>query len=245
MSRYRHLLPIAGIFGVTVGLCAYYQADDFGEGRVAPERPDRHSGAPVAAVHSEPNNGRKVPSVRADPRSDPPAPTTAPGADYTQRAHAVSALANRSDVNEAAGEFDPSRVEVDISTVGTSFPVSPSILRRCSPASNEGEPCWRLQRFLKNFSEEPRDTEWAASAEQLLRTYLSETESNRYRLRALECRLTLCAMEVESADAFVSAEILEAPQLRGRLLPGIGDIALEPGLNGQDVTVTISSFSRQ
>jgi hypothetical protein len=113
------------------------------------------------------------------------------------------------------------------------FQVSDSIIRRCDAQAAEGSSCWRMFKFLEEFSREDRDPDWAGRAAQMLRTYLTDTLHNQYALRSVECRKTLCALEVVATDAFASAEILMDPQLSRLLRPDIGDIGHEVGPDGQ------------
>jgi hypothetical protein len=76
------------------------------------------------------------------------------------------------------------------------FPVSPSIAAQCgvNPIPNKKE-CDLVSQFLRMMSDERRDEGWASATEAKLRDH-AESISSDVEIRALECRQTLCALEV-------------------------------------------------
>lgn len=76
------------------------------------------------------------------------------------------------------------------------FPVSPSIEAQCAthPIPNREE-CDDVEDYLRKMMLQSRDETWASTTEAKLRDYATQI-SNDMQIRALECRETLCAMEV-------------------------------------------------
>ena len=55
-----------------------------------------------------------------------------------------------------------------------------------------------MTAFLERMATETRDTEWAPAMEARIERSTYEGERGQYRIRALECRSTRCALEVAS-----------------------------------------------
>lgn len=83
--------------------------------------------------------------------------------------------------------------------VGRPFPISRSIESHCRSAhvALYVERCTEVQALLAEFSQESRDARWASSVEANLRVHVSQKVAGG-AIRALECRFSLCAIEVAS-----------------------------------------------
>ena len=81
---------------------------------------------------------------------------------------------------------------IEEAVVGREFPISES-LRKASEEDLSTEDLERIARFTG----EPRDEAWAATAEALLQK-LVESRRADFKLRRVECRKSVCLMEVES-----------------------------------------------
>ena len=86
------------------------------------------------------------------------------------------------------------------------------------------------------MEKEPRDERWADRAEGDLRKYfLSE---GKYKIRALECRQTLCAVEVRSIHGpFLGLDYEHSEEYQ--LFEEGSQFAYEKSADGQHVTVTL------
>src|SRR5579871_4348760 len=77
------------------------------------------------------------------------------------------------------------------SVQGRAFPVSRSVKASCRVG------CEDLNEVLSQFAQQPRDPVWARSAETKLRNLVLK-ENGKYTIRAIECRTSLCVIEVAS-----------------------------------------------
>jgi hypothetical protein len=87
--------------------------------------------------------------------------------------------------------------DYDRSVIGQRFPISTSILNRCGRSF---EACHDSKVLIVELESEPRDVAWAQSLESKLRSKMLSSKSGANSIRALECRVSLCAFEVASAD---------------------------------------------
>jgi len=81
------------------------------------------------------------------------------------------------------------------SLVGLPFELSPSVRANCRLW--EGD-CKEMDAFLERMKAEPRNTEWAREMEARIEKAVTSGERGKFRIRALECRSTRCALEVAS-----------------------------------------------
>lgn len=79
--------------------------------------------------------------------------------------------------------------------IGRRFPMSASVEAGCRRL---GGLCDEDLQLLSKMAQEPRDAEWAKEMESNLRDHFVTAEPGEFSIRAIECRTTLCAAEVES-----------------------------------------------
>lgn len=84
----------------------------------------------------------------------------------------------------------------DLRVVGRLFPLSPSMETECRV--NDG--CAPALRLLRQLSQQPRDPVWAPKMETGLRDLVMSQPG--YSIRAIECRVSLCAAEVSGMGMF-------------------------------------------
>ena len=87
-------------------------------------------------------------------------------------------------------ETDPSSV------IGRPFPVSASVQETCKITG-----CADMVQDLSKFVQEPRDPSWSDGMEARLRNYI-EAQPGNYAIRDIECRTSVCAVEVTSNSQF-------------------------------------------
>jgi hypothetical protein len=88
----------------------------------------------------------------------------------------------------------------DVGAIGQPFPVSESVVEACKPVPPgvfRRSACDRVNDLRIEIANEPRDEIWAAAAERALRAY-AEEEPEKFTIRALECRRTICFIETAS-----------------------------------------------
>lgn len=79
--------------------------------------------------------------------------------------------------------------------IGRPFPLSDSL----SVACKHRRWCTNLAvPLLAEFAKEPRDQKWASQNEAALGAYVQARGPSEFKLRVVECRTTLCVMEVAS-----------------------------------------------
>lgn len=84
--------------------------------------------------------------------------------------------------------------------IGRPFPVSTSVKATCEFYSgSSGTDCGELYGLLSRMAQEPRDSAWSEAMEAKLRHYLMTVQPGKFSIRALECRTSACAVEVEAA----------------------------------------------
>lgn len=100
------------------------------------------------------------------------------------------------------------------------FRVSDSIVRACDEYQGEQISCDRHFAVLARLKDEKRDSAWASSMEKSI-TSIVAAESGFF-IRALECRASVCAMEIESTEYFdtnkfeiLSNRLVEVDSIRG------------------------------
>jgi hypothetical protein len=134
-----------------------------------------------------------------------------------------------------------STASVDKTVIGRSFQVSNSVDSRCK---HEPSLCADVLRNLAKLASEPRDNRWAAEMEKLIQTNITEQEQKQYSIRNIECRMSVCAVEV--ASIFGPYLIGRDDQLHTSLRPGLATLgAYETDASGARVTVTVETFTRR
>jgi hypothetical protein len=92
---------------------------------------------------------------------------------------------------------------------GDSFPVSASVRKTCDEISHLGPAsCAETDAELLRLQNEPLDPSWSSAMESLLSKLVAEDPGSQ--IRRIDCRTTVCALEVESARVFrVDDRLLE------------------------------------
>jgi hypothetical protein len=85
---------------------------------------------------------------------------------------------------------------IDLSMAGWPFRMSDSVVEDCRRFPNSG--CEARDEFLGVMAGEWRDPEWAARTEASLARVITRGGRRDYKIRALECRSSRCAIEVAS-----------------------------------------------
>lgn len=83
----------------------------------------------------------------------------------------------------------------DTSVVGLPFELSRSVQANCDRFRSD---CKELEEFLVRMAAEPRNPGWARDMEARIEKAVMSGERGKFRIRALECRSTRCAVEVSS-----------------------------------------------
>jgi hypothetical protein len=130
----------------------------------------------------------------------------------------------------------------DASAIGIPFPISASVGDLCKRESNM---CGDVPERLAKMAQEPRDQAWATETEGRLQDNILSQGSNKYSIRDIECRTSLCAVEVASAyGPYVGLGYED--QVKFGLLNGqltIGAFEKDPA--GARITVTVITFTRR
>lgn len=93
---------------------------------------------------------------------------------------------------------------IDKSVIGIAFPVSPSVDASCKRKNIDL--CERQHHALVEMAMEPRDEAWATRTEVLIQDEVQSQGSGTYSIRNIECRSSICAIEVQSpSGAYVGA----------------------------------------
>jgi hypothetical protein len=147
--------------------------------------------------------------------------------------------AERGDIGPTAVPAAP--MGIDTSVIGRAFQVSNSVESRCK---HEPNLCTDVLRNLGKLEQEPRDNVWAADMEKLIQANIAEQEQKKYLIRNIECRTSVCAVEV--ASIFGPYLIGRDDQLHSSLRPGIATLGVyETDASGARTTVTVETFTRR
>ena len=158
---------------------------------------------------------------------------------YQSSDHPNTLAAERGDIDATALPTAP--MGVDTTVMGRSFQISNSVESRCE---HEPNLCSDVLRNLAKLAQEPRDNIWAADMEKLIRANIEEQGQNKYLIRNIECRTTVCAVEL--ASIFGPYLIGRDDQLHSRLRPGIATLGVyEADASGARITVTVETFTRR
>jgi hypothetical protein len=126
------------------------------------------------------------------------------------------------------------------SVKGRQFALSASVQERCKKADTL---CDWMGEQLVQFAAQPRDPTWASATEQSIQDALV-ADGRVESIRALECRESLCAVEVTSLETGA----LEPPQQfyrDNRLLPGRFLFVSEVDGTGTPVHASVMTFVRR
>ena len=156
------------------------------------------------------------------------------------------------DVDGAVPKFGPLNAmslseamtsEVDTSVIGRRIIISPATTPKC--IEGEEGPACEEKRRIEQFTGEPRDTAWASGAESVLRS-MAEEKNSGFSIRTLECRLTTCIIEVESAQGILGADVALTPEewRAVKVKPFGVRTGDESGPLGRDVTLTLWIYQR-
>jgi hypothetical protein len=150
---------------------------------------------------------------------------------------AGQSLAN-SDTNEGKGTRQA--FGTDRSVIGTPFSVSAAVTDRCR---FDKIVCPLIYKKLAEFANEPRDNAWAAQEEANIQNHIESQGPDKYSIRNLECRTTICTVEVSS----ISDQYLGMPyyyMVKYSLSQDLGTGAYETDALGARVGVSLMTFTR-
>lgn len=120
---------------------------------------------------------------------------------------------------------------------GIPFPISQSVVRYCEQISELGSAdCSTHLSILAQLEKENRDSGWASAIESAITSIVKSDPA--FRIRALECRTSVCALEIESIH---NARRLPLRQLSDRLSEMDFIIGYES--NDRDEVIKVSSFT--
>lgn len=125
--------------------------------------------------------------------------------------------------------------------VGRSFPVSPSIERECIRASRPRPMCLGTLEILAKFTKETRNISWARSQERQLEAAINALGPDKFLIRAIECRSTLCAVEV-AGDSIYVGDLEEDSDFEKNFIASDSTFAFETGPSGERIVVTLMTF---
>lgn len=83
---------------------------------------------------------------------------------------------------------------IDKSVAGRLFDVSESVKQACKTDTIE---CPLVMQSITSMIKEPRDLQWAAAMEETIQAAVDARGSDKYVTRNLECRTSICILEVE------------------------------------------------
>jgi hypothetical protein len=134
----------------------------------------------------------------------------------------------------------------DASFIGISFPVSASVETPCTrnKLRHKLDLCERQHNALAEMAQEPRDNIWAPKTETLIQDKVTSQGPGIYSVRNIECRSSICAVEVESlSDPYIGADY-DFLATNG-LIDGLTLFATpETDSSGRQINVTLVIFTK-
>ena len=129
-----------------------------------------------------------------------------------------------------------------IDPTGIEFPISDSIKRACEKlAKLQHGNCHDHTAVLARLAKEGRDEAWATSVEDAIASQVLAKPN--FLIRSLDCRLTVCAVEIESTSGVFDRT---APDKLKTILSRVDTITgYERNSSNQLVTVTSITFARK
>ncbi len=138
-------------------------------------------------------------------------------------------------------------LRTDEAVVGRQFPLSPSVQQQCGPPP---EPpysymCETLMSELRRLAEEAREESWASATEEGLRVGVAR-DHTATTIRALECRESLCAIEMVTPTVVPGYKGVSHALLAENGLVRVQEVpAWETDKNGVRVVVLAQVFRRK
>ncbi|MEZ5499800.1 MAG: hypothetical protein R3E77_10275 [Steroidobacteraceae bacterium] len=133
--------------------------------------------------------------------------------------------------------IDPAEV------IGRPFPLSASIQRSCAEIYHDT--CTPIFERLDRFQNEPRDPEWASRIEDRLRQLVGTVAAGQATVRQVECRTTLCAMEVEWRYKNMMLDTWQDEVLRREVLETGAIVGFENSNSEEKLQVTFEVYFRR
>jgi hypothetical protein len=187
---------------------------------------------PIAAPHLARSNGMKHEPLTAPHYSGadrPSGPVAGP-----------TPVAAPADTN--GGENARQVFGTDRSLIGTPFSVSQSVAATCA---RDKIICPRIYKKLAEFTKEPRDNVWASQEEANIQNQIESLGPDKYSIRNLECRTTICAVEVSSNPSDHYLGMAYYYMVKYGLTQDLGTIgAYETDPLGARIDVTLMTFTR-
>lgn len=219
-----------------------------------------------AAVPITPRPGNPTPSrPRQDRASDtaqyaataaaPAAPTQTEAPSMTASSARAAPLVASKTTRSASANGAVARN--GSSQIAHAFEVSASVREGCDRIIREklnGEQHCRMARTeLEKLQSEPRDEVWAAETEARMRDTIDQTpgeSAGRYTIRALECRRSLCAIEIASLmnpypEPTLRRKLIEEGKVFVATPPPLYMSAVELDSTVQQVYVTVWIYTRR
>ena len=108
----------------------------------------------------------------------------------------TSAPKNEKAINEkSTGRItNPHGIGIDKSVKGQTFEISASVKEGCKSDAVE---CPLVMASVGRMAEEPRDMDWAAKMEATIQSAFDSQGPDKYVIRNVECRTSICILEVE------------------------------------------------
>jgi hypothetical protein len=134
----------------------------------------------------------------------------------------------------------------DDSVIGVPFLVPASLERVCVLGERKQgvDLCERQHNLLAEMAKQPRDLAWAAKTETLIQDEVLSLSPGDFFIRNIECRSSICAVELESPTSWYSGASYEFDAANG-LVDGVTmGGAVETDSEGRQVKVSVVLFTK-
>lgn len=247
MSWRRKLTTAIALIALGIGVVQWFP---LGPGRTAwnktgqPVTEPAIADSQLASVIPAPNTSDEPADSDKSAQSAAPVTVVSDGPDHKSTTLMVTPQQSDGGDSLAPSSINAEAVDPD-GLIGRPFPVSESVAADCRnllPKSHEAVPCGALLPELSEMAQEPRDRVWATDMEAKLRDFVL-AQPNNFTVRLIECRLSLCAVEVASTYGGFPY-VITYRSLRKKVSAWKGVHGFETDASGAKVTVTLFMVER-
>jgi hypothetical protein len=170
-KKYRLLMIVATLGAFYVGYFSWFQS-------ATPRPPSIH---PKVTGPTAQSRGPSTQGAQA-------------GGTIARTSSSTSALQNAQAINKKSATQITIRNGIDKSVIGQPFEISASVKAVCKYDTIE---CPLVMASVKRMAEEPRDVDWAAKMEATIQSAFDSEGPGKFVIRNVECRTSICILEVE------------------------------------------------
>jgi hypothetical protein len=154
----------------------------------------------LAVIYIYAKYGRRMPATVPGLKS-PDSSVTTRGAKF-QDLKSVNSIGDQKPIVDKSRRPETASSGIDESVVDQPFQISSSIREGCKSDTIE---CPLVMASAARMAKEPRDIDWAAKMEERIQAAVDMQAAGNFVIRNLECRTSICILEVECRSGTFTA----------------------------------------